>query len=60
VRWVWRGSDTHNVVVDSGPTHFQSKDKRSGDFARTLRRAGTYRIVCTFHDMRMRIAVRRE
>ena len=58
VTWHWRGSDTHNVTVSSGPTKFHSRDRSSGSFARTLRRAGTYRILCTIHGFRMKIVVR--
>ena len=59
VRWVWRGRNEHDVTVSSGPTKFASQTKRSGDFARTLRKSGTYRIVCTIHDQRMKLVVRR-
>lgn len=59
VRWNWRGSRQHNVVVRRGPTSFQSKLKRSGSFARKLRRRGTYKIVCSIHapDMGMTLRV---
>jgi plastocyanin len=58
VRWRWRGRDEHNVTVVSGPQRFASADKRTGTFARTLRRAGSYTIVCTLHGQMMRIRVR--
>jgi plastocyanin len=57
VLWRWRGRDEHNVTVISGPQRFHSPDKRTGTFARTLRRAGRYTIVCTIHGQRMRIRV---
>jgi plastocyanin len=59
VRWRWTGSNQHNVVVRRGPVRFQSALKRSGTFSRTLRRRGTYRIVCSIHqpDMRMTLVV---
>jgi plastocyanin len=59
VRWVWRGRNPHDVTVTTGPTRFASSTKRSGDFARTLRKTGAYRIICTVHEMRMRLVVRR-
>ena len=61
VKWVWTGRDRHNVVVSSGPVTFSSSLKRDGTYSRRLRRAGTYRIVCSIHqpDMRMTIRVRR-
>lgn len=58
VRWVWRGSNLHNVTVTSGPRRFASRTQSRGAFARTLRRRGLYRIVCTVHTQRMRIRVR--
>jgi plastocyanin len=59
VRWRWTGRNQHNVQVQRGPARFQSKVKRSGTFSRTLRKRGTYRIVCSIHqpDMRMTLVV---
>jgi plastocyanin len=61
VKWNWRGRRQHNVVVQRGPVHFQSALKRSGSYSRTMRRAGTYRIICSIHapDMAMTLKVRR-
>ena len=61
VRWNWRGSRQHNVVVQSGPVSFRSALKRSGSFSRRMRRVGTYRIVCSLHqpEMVMTLKVRR-
>jgi plastocyanin len=59
VRWVWKGHHPHNVTVTSGPVDFASSTKRKGDFARTLRKAGTYRIICTIHTQRMKLVVRK-
>ncbi len=61
VKWNWRGRRQHNVVVQLGPVHFQSALKRSGSYSRTMRRAGTYRIICSIHapDMAMTLKVRR-
>ncbi len=59
VEWRWRGARRHNVAVDSGPRSFSSKTKRSGEYKKTMRTRGSYRIVCTIHepDMRMRLVV---
>lgn len=57
VNWVWKGQDPHNVTVVSGPTDFASSTKRKGDFARTLKKTGTYKIICTVHEQRMTIVV---
>ena len=58
VRWRWVGDDPHNVTVRRGPVKFHSITKRSGTYTRTMRRRGTYRIVCTVHpgmDMTLRV-----
>ena len=49
VRWRWVGDDPHNVTVRKGPAKFHSSTKRSGTFSKTMRRRGTYKIVCTIH-----------
>jgi plastocyanin len=61
VKWNWRGRRQHNVVVQRGPVSFQSALKRSGSYKRKMRRAGTYKIVCSIHapDMAMTLKVRR-
>ena len=61
VKWEWEGSNPHDVTVKKGPVKFNSKTKTSGTFAKKMRRAGTYRIVCTVHapDMRMTLKVRK-
>ena len=60
IRWRWTGDNLHNVTVTRGPVKFKSGTKSSGTFSRTLRRRGTYRIVCTIHlpGMRQTITVR--
>jgi plastocyanin len=61
VTWRDRGT-THNIVVVKGPVKFRSNGYLNhGDtFSRTLRRAGTYRIVCTIHSgMKMTLKVTR-
>ncbi len=61
VRWVWKGKSLHNVKVTKGPAKFGSPSKTSGSFAKRLKRAGTYKIVCTVHgasDQSMKLVVR--
>jgi len=58
VRWNWRGSHRHNVVVQKGPRHFQSVLKRTGHFSRKLRRRGTYKIICAIHAPGMRMTLK--
>ena len=59
VEWEWEGSNPHDVTVKKGPVKFHSKIKTSGTFEKKLRRAGTYKIICTIHapDMRMTLKV---
>jgi plastocyanin len=67
VTWKWPdvAGDVHDVRLQSGPKgvrRFQSEPASSGyRYRRTLRKPGTYRIICTFHvlDMKMKIKVRR-
>jgi len=61
VTWRWRGRDMHNVAVTKGPARFNSSLKETGSYSRTLRRAGTYTIVCMIHqpDMTMKLEVTR-
>jgi plastocyanin len=58
VEWEWEGSNTHNVTVTKGPVKFHSKDKASGTFEKTLKKAGTYKIVCTIHAPKMRMTLK--
>ena len=61
VTWRWTGKDMHNVAVTKGPVKFRSSYKTSGTFSRTVRRTGTYTIVCSIHqpDMTMKLRVTR-
>jgi len=59
VKWRWVGVAPHNVTVTKGPRKFHSKTKTSGTYAKTLRKRGTYRYICTVHpdNMKGRIVV---
>ena len=61
VKWNWRGSRQHNVVVQSGPRSFQSALKRSGSYSKKMKRVGTYKLICSIHapDMAMTLRVKR-
>jgi plastocyanin len=52
VRWVWTGKSLHNVKVTKGPAKFGSASQKSGAYAKRIRKAGTYTIVCTVHGAR--------
>jgi plastocyanin len=58
VKWEWEGSNPHNVTVTKGPVKFHSKDKTSGSYSKTLRKVGTYKIVCTIHAPKMRMTLK--
>ena len=61
VRWVWTGDNPHNVKVASGPAKFGSSTMSSGRYSKTVRKRGTYTIVCTVHgasDQKMKLVVK--
>lgn len=49
VKWVWKGRSLHNVWATKGPAKFHSRTKAEGSYSRTIKRAGTYKVVCTIH-----------
>ena len=61
VTWRFSGRNLHNVAVTKGPATFRSSFKSSGSYSKTVKRAGTYTIVCTIHqpDMKMKLRVTR-
>lgn len=67
VRWKWSydATDVHDVKLAKAPAgvrKFQSDPLAGGQsFKRKLTKAGTYKIICTFHEeeMRMTITVRK-
>ena len=54
--WKWRAdnTDTHDVYLSKGPKgvkKFQSDPAATGyRYAKTFTVAGTYRVICTFHE----------
>jgi len=58
VKWVWKGSSLHNVTRSRGPAFAKCGNRTKGSCSRTLRRAGTYRLLCTIHGFRMKVVVR--
>jgi plastocyanin len=60
VTFKWVGDDFHNVRAASGPATFKSATKGGDDyrFSRTLRKKGTYRLVCDVHSATMRMTLR--
>jgi plastocyanin len=58
VRWNWKGSHMHNVVVKKGPRHFQSALRSSGHYAKKLKKRGTYKIICSIHAPNMHMTIK--
>jgi plastocyanin len=60
VKWVWKGSEGHNVAVANGPSNFRFGKRKTGSKTHTFTKRGTYSIVCTIHapDMHMTIKVK--
>lgn len=63
VDWHWSDeiTDVHDVSVKSAPKgvkKFHSDPLAAGDdFKRRLTKAGTYKIICTFHEEEMKMTV---
>jgi plastocyanin len=63
-RWPAEAGDTHDVALAKGPKGVRrwASDPAAADFRyrRRLTKAGSYRIICTFHEeMVMTVRVRR-
>ncbi len=60
VTWKWTGTNSHNVTVTKGPKKFKSKTMSKGQYSRTLKKPGKYKIVCTLHaGMSMTLVVKK-
>jgi plastocyanin len=63
VDWHWADeiTDVHDVSVKSAPKgvkKFHSDPLAAGDdFKRKLTKAGTYKIICTFHEEEMKMTI---
>ena len=63
VDWVWSEDETdvHDVKLNSAPKgvkKFASDPLAAGDdFKRKLTKAGTYKIICTFHEEEMKMTI---
>lgn len=58
VKWVWRGSNRHDVRVSKGPVKFHSAIKTSGSYTKTMKSRGTYSIFCSVHKSTMKMTVK--
>jgi plastocyanin len=60
VRWVWKGSDVHDVAIQkpgSSKIAVRSEFMREGKFTHKFGRSGTWKIHCENHPRRMRMKV---
>jgi plastocyanin len=60
VRWVWKGSDLHNVAVrklNRRAIARASEFMVNGKFTHRFRKAGTWKILCENHPRKMRMKV---
>jgi plastocyanin len=60
VRWVWKGSNVHNVAIKKpGRTNVarRSEFKTEGKFTHTFGKVGTWKILCETHPRKMRMKV---
>ena len=59
LRWLFEGSDLHNVTVANGPRGFSSANLNgSRDFRRKLKTPGTYQMFCGLHPVSMTSTVK--
>jgi plastocyanin len=54
VTFKWVGNAPHNVRVTKGPAKFASSVKSSGSYSRTMKKRGTYKLICDVHGDTMR------
>jgi plastocyanin len=60
-RWSEQETDVHDVALKTGPKgvkKFASEPLAAGEtFKRKLAKAGTYKIICTFHEEEMKMTI---
>ena len=60
VRWVWKGSDLHNVALKKPNRTAIARASEfmvDGTFTHKFRRVGTWRVLCENHPRKMRMKV---
>jgi plastocyanin len=58
VRFKWTGRHPHNVTKSSGPGgafHSDTTRRKGVNFAKTFKKRGIYRLICTIHPTQMRL-----
>ena len=51
VKWTNVGKSAHTITVVSGPVKFNKAPLKKGtSYSRKMTRAGTYKLVCRYHD----------
>jgi plastocyanin len=61
VKWIWKGTNVHNVRVKkpNGDKAKVSAYKTEGTFRYTFRRTGTWKAICDVHEnMTMKVIVK--
>ena len=59
VTWKNTGDSPHNVKVTKGPVKFSSSTLLPGKrYTRTMRKRGTYTIICTIHGSKQKMTLR--
>ena len=58
VTFRWAGKSAHNLVVTSGPAKFSVSPRTKGTYRKKLTRKGTYKLVCTIHQPKMKMTIR--
>ena len=58
VKWTWSGKHKHQAFQIEGPGHFHSPPRTgSGTFKHKFTKRGTYKFVCPFQNMYMKVKV---
>ena len=60
VRWVWKGSNVHNVAIKkpgSSEVSIRSDFKSDGKFTHQFGKTGTWKVLCETHPRKMRMKV---
>jgi plastocyanin len=61
LKFVWRGSNPHNITTTSRPrgaARITAPVKTRGTYRKRLTRRGTYRLLCTIHQPSMKMTIR--
>ena len=60
VRWVWKGSNIHNVAIKkpgSSEVSIRSDFKKDGKYTHKFGKVGTWKVLCETHPRKMQMKV---